>query len=170
MGRGRGIFTWCVYSDPCGLLCFIFGVATVVFVNATTLALLVWPWFFAAAAARRGGSVAAALLSSPVGLAHAAVFQASCVMILWSYFAASTSDPGSVKTKTANIADLWAPADDAERVWKPQRRYCKKCECIKPPRAHHCSTCQRCVNRMDRASGGAARAARAALPRARALA
>lgn len=28
-------------------------------------------------------------------------------------------------------------------------RYCLKCSCWKPDRAHHCSACQRCVLRMD---------------------
>ncbi|RMZ88489.1 hypothetical protein DV736_g4289, partial [Chaetothyriales sp. CBS 134916] len=28
-------------------------------------------------------------------------------------------------------------------------RYCKKCHCPKPDRAHHCSTCGRCVLKMD---------------------
>ncbi|OQE27482.1 hypothetical protein PENSTE_c004G03178 [Penicillium steckii] len=28
-------------------------------------------------------------------------------------------------------------------------RYCKKCMCPKPDRAHHCSTCKRCVLKMD---------------------
>lgn len=28
-------------------------------------------------------------------------------------------------------------------------RYCKKCELIKPPRAHHCSICGKCVLKMD---------------------
>jgi palmitoyltransferase ZDHHC2/15/20 len=28
-------------------------------------------------------------------------------------------------------------------------RYCDKCKCIKPDRAHHCSVCQTCVLRMD---------------------
>jgi palmitoyltransferase len=26
---------------------------------------------------------------------------------------------------------------------------CEKCNCVKPPLTHHCSTCQRCVMRMD---------------------
>ena len=26
---------------------------------------------------------------------------------------------------------------------------CSKCDCVKPPRAHHCSTCGRCVMGMD---------------------
>jgi len=28
-------------------------------------------------------------------------------------------------------------------------RYCKKCQCLKPDRSHHCSTCGRCVLKMD---------------------
>ena len=28
-------------------------------------------------------------------------------------------------------------------------RYCKKCKLIKPPRAHHCSLCERCILKMD---------------------
>ncbi|KAL4883355.1 DHHC palmitoyltransferase-domain-containing protein [Aspergillus karnatakaensis] len=30
-----------------------------------------------------------------------------------------------------------------------QTRFCKKCQCPKPDRAHHCSTCKRCVLKMD---------------------
>lgn len=127
------MFEWCVYSDPCGAVCFVFGLATVIFVNLSTQVLVLWPW----------------LHGSPVGLTHAVLFQISCFMIFWSYLAASTTDPGSVAKNTANAADLYAPADDAERVWKPARRLCKKCECIKPPRGHHCSTCGRCINKMD---------------------
>ena len=26
---------------------------------------------------------------------------------------------------------------------------CVKCNCVKPPRSHHCSTCGRCVLKMD---------------------
>lgn len=28
-------------------------------------------------------------------------------------------------------------------------RYCERCEAIRPPRAHHCSVCKKCVIRMD---------------------
>ncbi|KAJ5894658.1 Zinc finger DHHC-type palmitoyltransferase [Penicillium taxi] len=30
-----------------------------------------------------------------------------------------------------------------------ESRFCKKCQCPKPDRAHHCSTCKRCVLKMD---------------------
>ena len=35
----------------------------------------------------------------------------------------------------------------AKSTGKP--RYCKKCRTVKPDRAHHCSTCGRCVLKMD---------------------
>lgn len=35
----------------------------------------------------------------------------------------------------------------AKSTGKP--RYCKKCQCLKPDRAHHCSTCGQCVLKMD---------------------
>jgi len=28
-------------------------------------------------------------------------------------------------------------------------KYCKKCEEVKPPRAHHCSLCGKCIMKMD---------------------
>ena len=35
----------------------------------------------------------------------------------------------------------------AKQSGKP--RYCKKCRCVKPDRSHHCSTCGKCVLKMD---------------------
>lgn len=35
----------------------------------------------------------------------------------------------------------------AKSTGKP--RFCKKCRCVKPDRSHHCSTCGRCVLKMD---------------------
>ena len=105
------------------------------FVDYVTQTYVLWPWFH----------------GSPVGVLHAVLFQTSVLLILWAYVSASTTDPGTVKRGTASKADIYPPADDAERAFKPKRRYCDKCACIKPPRAHHCSTCQRCVHKMDRA-------------------
>mgnify|MGYP002655283933 CR=1 FL=1 len=31
----------------------------------------------------------------------------------------------------------------------PFKKYCKRCKAYKPPRAHHCSMCRRCVVKMD---------------------
>lgn len=31
----------------------------------------------------------------------------------------------------------------------PFRKYCRRCKCFKPARAHHCSICNRCIVKMD---------------------
>lgn len=31
------------------------------------------------------------------------------------------------------------------------RKYCRRCNAFKPPRAHHCSICRRCIIKMVRA-------------------
>ena len=102
------------------------------FVNYVTLTRVLWPWFH----------------GSPLGLLHAALFQASCLLIYWAYYMAACTDPGTVTRKTANEADVVPEMDDKDRAWKPRRRFCKVCECIKPARAHHCKTCNRCVMKM----------------------
>ncbi|XP_019447214.1 PREDICTED: probable protein S-acyltransferase 14 isoform X2 [Lupinus angustifolius] len=88
------------------------------------------------------------------------LFHSLLVMLLWSYFAAVFTDPGSVPPN-------WRPAIDEEigeanplvgsdlnndvpSDSSHQRiRYCRKCNQVKPPRCHHCSLCGRCVLKMD---------------------
>ncbi|SMR48581.1 unnamed protein product [Zymoseptoria tritici ST99CH_1E4] len=50
--------------------------------------------------------------------------------------ARSTIGPG------ADMTSVTAKSDG-------KQRFCKKCQCIKPDRAHHCSSCGKCVLKMD---------------------
>lgn len=151
---------WFIYWDPCGLVCYIFGWFVVLLANYVTifevrhskadervicsqgpaprpLAQVLRPWF--------GFST-----KNLTGILHGVIFQSIIVLILWSYARAGFTDPGSVKRGTASPEDAYPPADDPDRPFKPKRRFCPKCNCIKPPRAHHCSTCGRCVQKMVR--------------------
>ena len=87
---------WLITRDPFGLFCYIFGWITVLLVNYVTQVKLLWPWFH----------------GSAVGLLHGALFQASCIFILWAYLRAATTDPGTVTRKTASKGDELPPADD----------------------------------------------------------
>jgi palmitoyltransferase ZDHHC3/7/25 len=125
---------WFVWWDPCGLSCYLFGWSTIHFVNFVIVTEVLWPW----------------LGWHWTGLVNLAAFETLIVFICASYIRAATTDPGSVEKHTASKeTDLYPPESDPLRLYKPKRRFCEKCECIKPPRAHHCSTCGRCVNKMD---------------------
>jgi hypothetical protein len=117
------------------------GIATVLLVDWVTVFYVVKPWFG---------------LDTPVGLAHILPFQIVIALIITSYVKAATTDPGSVEMNTATEDDIIPPMTDAEKLinLKLKRRFCHKCKCIKPPRAHHCSTCNRCINKMGECAGG----------------
>lgn len=58
-------------------------------------------------------------------------------LIFINYTLTARTDPGSTPLG-------WVPPSDSTEV-----RFCKKCEVPKPPRAHHCRYCKRCILRMD---------------------
>lgn len=61
-------------------------------------------------------------------------------LMLWSFFKAMITDPGSVPP-------LWGfYMGDSE---SKRRRYCLMCHVFKPERCHHCSACNKCVLNMD---------------------
>lgn len=73
-------------------------------------------------------------------------------MLNWSYTVAVFTPPGST-TDAHGYSALpthGAPAATSFTVKSNgELRFCKKCQARKPDRAHHCSTCRRCVLKMD---------------------
>ncbi|XP_003389771.1 PREDICTED: palmitoyltransferase ZDHHC6-like [Amphimedon queenslandica] len=59
-------------------------------------------------------------------------------LILYSYFKAF-GGPGFVPIK-------WKPSNEADKEYL---QYCDICQAYKAPRSHHCSSCGRCVLKMD---------------------
>lgn len=63
-----------------------------------------------------------------------------------TYYLCVTSDAGGVPYG-------WSPdeamAEHGVELTSEHRRFCHKCDAFKPPRAHHCKQCKRCVLRMD---------------------
>ncbi|KAJ4425268.1 palmitoyltransferase for Vac8p [Gnomoniopsis sp. IMI 355080] len=74
-------------------------------------------------------------------------------MLNWCYTTAVFTAPGST-TNDSGYSTL--PTHEASRAASTltvksngEMRFCKKCQARKPDRAHHCSTCRRCVLKMD---------------------
>ncbi|KAL6520956.1 putative protein S-acyltransferase 16 [Orobanche gracilis] len=85
--------------------------------------------------------------SSP-GVLNSAVFTFLAVMCFTSYRRAIYTDPGRVPdTFMPDVEDSGNPIHEIKRK-DGDLRYCQKCSHYKPPRAHHCRICNRCVLRM----------------------
>ncbi|KAG6353862.1 hypothetical protein INS49_005119 [Diaporthe citri] len=76
-------------------------------------------------------------------------------LLNWSYTTAVFTAPGST-TNGSGYSTL--PTHEPRATTSPttftvksngEIRFCKKCQARKPDRAHHCSTCRRCVLKMD---------------------
>ncbi|XP_027335915.1 probable protein S-acyltransferase 16 isoform X3 [Abrus precatorius] len=88
------------------------------------------------------------LFSSP-GIMNVVVFTVLTSMCAFTYRTAISSDPGRVpSTYVPDVEDVESPIHEIKRKGG-DLRYCQKCNHYKPPRAHHCRVCKRCVLRMD---------------------
>ncbi|KAK3325718.1 Palmitoyltransferase PFA3 [Apodospora peruviana] len=88
-----------------------------------------------------------------LGRSTALVEIALYLLLNWSYTVAVFTPPGSttndngystLPTHNAHAAPTSFTAKSNGEI-----RFCKKCQARKPDRAHHCSSCRRCVLKMD---------------------
>ncbi|KAL2169866.1 hypothetical protein VTG60DRAFT_5544 [Thermothelomyces hinnuleus] len=87
-------------------------------------------------------------LGTPAATAGVVLF----LLLNWCYTTAVFTPPGST-TNEHGYSTL--PTHNAPNITSftvksnGELRFCKKCQARKPDRAHHCSTCRRCVLKMD---------------------
>ncbi|KAK6527991.1 palmitoyltransferase for Vac8p [Arthrobotrys megalospora] len=71
-------------------------------------------------------------------------------MLNWSYTVATFSSPGTPLETKSKYSALPTHSQSAITVKASgEERFCKKCQCRKPDRTHHCTTCNTCVLKMD---------------------
>ncbi|EAQ90645.1 hypothetical protein CHGG_02580 [Chaetomium globosum CBS 148.51] len=74
------------------------------------------------------------------------------LLLNWCYTTAVFTPPGSTTNDNgySTLPTHAAPTATSFTVKSNgEMRFCKKCQARKPDRAHHCSTCRRCVLKMD---------------------
>ncbi|KAK4156338.1 Palmitoyltransferase pfa3 [Chaetomidium leptoderma] len=87
-------------------------------------------------------------LSTPAAVVGTSLF----LLLNWSYTVAVFTPPGSTTNDNgySTLPTHAAPSATSFTVKSNgELRFCKKCQARKPDRAHHCSTCRRCVLKMD---------------------
>lgn len=112
----------------------VFGVlATFVYLYTICVTCVIIPW----------------LSITVPGMSHLGVLTLTTLLALWCFGCCVFFDPG-------RVPQGWQPDHEVNgsRLQEVKKkdggvRYCQKCQVHKPPRAHHCSVCNRCVLRMD---------------------
>ncbi|XP_074653088.1 palmitoyltransferase ZDHHC3-like [Tubulanus polymorphus] len=121
-------------ADACGITCMFITYLAVFYADYVVINHLVIP----------------TLSSSLWGAVNALLFNVVLFLLAFSHLRAVLSDPGIVP-----LPDTGLDFSDARSGQKyienkaNEWTICMKCETYRPPRAHHCRTCRRCVRRMD---------------------
>ncbi|KAH6893096.1 DHHC palmitoyltransferase-domain-containing protein [Thelonectria olida] len=87
-----------------------------------------------------------------IGTSSSVVGVALYLLLNWSYTTAVFTPPGSTTNDDGyGLLPTQNPPQMTSLTVKSngEIRFCKKCQARKPDRAHHCSTCRRCVLKMD---------------------
>ncbi|KAG2211618.1 hypothetical protein INT47_008715 [Mucor saturninus] len=67
-----------------------------------------------------------------------------------NYYLACTTDPGTIPEGWEPPSSVLDPDESVPiQVGITGPRFCKQCNCYKPPRSHHCKQCRKCILRMD---------------------
>ncbi|XP_061525272.1 zf-DHHC domain-containing protein isoform X2 [Phycodurus eques] len=143
--------------DPCGVVCVFLTYFSVFYADYVVVQYVLIPAY--------SGSVWCSL--------HGSAFNVILLLLLACYCKAVFSDPGVVPLPDTalDFSDLRSQSSRmSDRVTVKRRRrvcvscalmcarvvqgcegwtVCSRCETYRPPRAHHCRVCQRCIRRMD---------------------
>ncbi|XP_030397967.1 palmitoyltransferase ZDHHC3-like isoform X5 [Gopherus evgoodei] len=122
--------------DPCGALCLLLTYLSVGYADYVILThILLQPGF-------RGS------LWCPF---HAVMFNLIVLLLLACHTRAVFADPGMVPLPDTAIdfSDLRSNTPHKSERSNEDWTVCNRCETYRPPRAHHCRICHRCIRRMD---------------------
>ncbi|CAG7674134.1 unnamed protein product [Allacma fusca] len=120
-------------KDPCGIICVFVTYAAVFYADYVVTRWIILTSFY----------------DSLWGSFHLVVFNIIIGFLSAAHMRAVLSDPGIVPLPQSRIdfSDYHAKerSEEGEGNWT----ICNRCEAYRPPRAHHCRICNRCIRRMD---------------------
>ncbi|XP_062372349.1 zf-DHHC domain-containing protein [Sardina pilchardus] len=121
--------------DPCGFICLLLTYFSVFYADYVVIQYVLIPAY--------SGSVWCTL--------HGSVFNVILLLLLACHSKAVFSDPGMVPLPETAIdfSDLRSQSNRMNERGCEGWTVCSRCETYRPPRAHHCKVCQRCIRRMD---------------------
>ncbi|XP_044732549.1 palmitoyltransferase ZDHHC3 isoform X2 [Chrysoperla carnea] len=117
-------------KDPCGIICIIVTYLAVLYADYVII-----KWV-----------ILQTMRNSLWGPLHVLVFNTVIFLLSFAHLRAVLSDPGTVPLPQSRLdfSDI-----HSGELGKEDWTVCTRCETYRPPRAHHCRICNRCVKRMD---------------------
>ncbi|XP_012705023.2 zf-DHHC domain-containing protein isoform X1 [Fundulus heteroclitus] len=121
--------------DPCGVICLILTYFSVFYADYVVIQYVLIP----------------AYADSVWGTLHGSLFNLVLLLLLACHSKAVFSDPGMVPLPDTalDFSDLRSQSSRMNERGCEGWTVCSRCETYRPPRAHHCRVCQRCIRRMD---------------------
>lgn len=80
---------------------------------------------------------------------HVLLFNSVVFLLAMSHLKAVLSDPGTVPLPQNRLDFSNIHSEDKGDFERDDWTVCVRCETYRPPRAHHCRICKRCVRKMD---------------------
>ncbi|OXU27208.1 hypothetical protein TSAR_010831 [Trichomalopsis sarcophagae] len=122
--------------DPCGIVCIIVTYVAVFYADYVVVR-----WI-----------ILHTMQDSLWGPFHVITFNTVVLLLMMSHLKAVCSDPGVVPLPQSRMdfSDIHTGSsggDDCDE--RDDWTVCTRCETYRPPRAHHCRICKRCIRRMD---------------------
>nr|XP_057922418.1 zf-DHHC domain-containing protein [Doryrhamphus excisus] len=121
--------------DPCGVVCLVLTYFSVFYADYVVVQYVLIPAY--------SDSVWCTL--------HGSAFNVILLLLLACHSKAVFSDPGVVPLPDTalDFSDLRSQSSRMSDRGCEGWTVCSRCETYRPPRAHHCRVCQRCIRRMD---------------------
>ncbi|ESO01571.1 hypothetical protein HELRODRAFT_112561 [Helobdella robusta] len=120
------------HGDPCGIICLIIVYTAVFYADYVVVRHIVMP----------------TMSDSLLGAGNVIIFNIIIFFIIISHIRSVFSDPGTVPIPKTGID--FSDHHAGQRLTRDNGwTVCMKCETYRPPRAHHCRVCRRCIKRMD---------------------
>ncbi|CAM1314799.1 Uncharacterised protein r2_g2536 [Pycnogonum litorale] len=120
-------------GDPCGVICIFLTYLSVFYSDYVVINWIVLP----------------TMSDSLIGPMIAVTYNVIIFLLLMSHARAVFSDPGIVPLPANNLDFSDMHDSSADQLNKDDWTVCTRCEMYRPPRAHHCRICKRCIHRMD---------------------
>uniref|UniRef100_A0A3P9PA14 Palmitoyltransferase n=1 Tax=Poecilia reticulata TaxID=8081 RepID=A0A3P9PA14_POERE len=119
--------------DPCGVICLVLTYFSVFYADYVVIQYVLIPAY-----------------ADVWGMLHGSLFNLILLLLLACHYKAVFSDPMVPLPDTAlDFSDLRSQPSRMNERGCDGWTVCSRCEIYRPPRAHHCRVCQRCIRRMD---------------------